>query len=209
MSAEVDQQPLGTTDPPLIIVLSGCSGAGKDTVLQRMLELNYPIAIPATMTTRAPRPGEVHGVHHVFVTPEEFDRQLTAGELLEHALVYGNSYGVPRSQVRAAMETGNQVMSRVDVQGAASLRDTLPEALSIFLVPDDPAHLEAHLRARGSEDEDALRARLDQVEREMDEARHFDHVIENIEDDLDATAVAVAAAIRAEADRPDREPIEV
>jgi guanylate kinase len=209
VSDGVDRQPLGTTDPPLIIVLSGCSGAGKDTVLQRMLELNYPITIPATMTTRPPREGEVNGVHHVFVTPEDFDRNVATGELLEHALVYGNRYGVPRAQVRAAVDTGNHVMIRVDVQGAASLRDTLPEALSIFLVPDDPAHLEAHLRARGSEDEDALRARLDQIEREMDEARHFDHVIENTEDDLDATVRAVAVVIRAEGYRPDREPIEV
>ena len=203
------EQTLGSTDPPLIVVLSGPSGVGKDAVLQRMLELGHPIAIPATMTTRARRKGERHGVHHVFVDLEEFARQVAAGELLEHALVYENRYGVPRSQVRAAMDTGNHVMIRVDVQGAASLRDTLPEALSIFLAPDDPAHLEAHLRARGSEDEAALRARLEQVEREMTEARHFDHVIENIEGDLDATVRAVAGAIRAEADREGREGIAV
>jgi guanylate kinase len=200
---------LGATDPPLIVVLSGPSGVGKDAVLQRMLELDLPIAIPATMTTRSPRTGEVHGVHHVFASLEEFERQAAAGELLEHALVYQNRYGVPRSQVRAAMETGNHVLIRVDVQGAASLRETLPEALSIFLVPDDLEHLEAHLRGRGSEDEDALRVRLETVERELKEAQHFTHVIENIEGDLDATVRAVAAAIRAEADRADREAIEV
>ena len=204
-----DDQPLGTTDPPLIVVLSGPSGVGKDAVLRRMLELDYPIAIPATMTTRPRRRGDVDGVHHVFVDLEQFERQVAAGELLEHALVYGNRYGVPRSQVRAAMDTGNHVMIRVDVQGAASLRETLPEALSIFLVPDDPAHLEAHLRSRGSEDEDALLARLALVERELEEARHFDHTIENTEGDLDATVRAVAAAIRTEADREDREAIEV
>jgi guanylate kinase len=203
------EQPLGPTDPPLIIVLSGPSGVGKDAVIQRMIELGHPIAIPATMTTRPPRAGEVDGVHHLFVGLDEFERQVAAGELLEHALVYGNRYGVPRSQVRAAMETGSHVVIRVDVQGAASLRATLPEALSIFLVPDDRANLETHLRLRGSEDEDALRARLAQVERELEEARHFDHVIENIEGDLDATVRALAVVIRAEAEREGREAVEV
>lgn len=208
MSVE-DDQPLGPTDPPLIVVLSGPSGVGKDAVLQRMVELGWPIAIPATMTTRPRRRGERHGVHHVFVDLEEFERQVVAGELLEHALVYANRYGVPRSQVRASMETGNHVLIRVDVQGAASLRETLPEAMSIFLVPDDLAHLEAHLRARGSEDEAALRVRLETVERELREAEFFTHVIENVEGDLDATVRAVAAVIRTEAEREDREAITV
>jgi guanylate kinase len=204
-----DEQPLGTTDPPLIVVLSGPSGVGKDAVLQRMLELDYPIAIPATMTTRARRRGERHGVHHVFVDLDEFERQVQVGELLEHALVYENRYGVPRSQVRAAMETGNHVLVRVDVQGAASLRDTLPEAMSIFLVPDDLAHLESHLRNRGSEDDNAVRVRLAKVEEELGEAEFFTHVIENIEGDLDATVRAVARVIRTEAEREGREVIDV
>lgn len=200
---------LGNTDLPLIVVLSGPSGVGKDAVLQRMLELDFPIAIAATMTTRPPRSDEVHGVHYVFTTLEEFEQHVADGELLEHALVYQNRYGVPRSQVRAAMNTGNHVLIRVDVQGAASLRVSLPEAMSIFLVPDDLERLEAHLRGRGSEDESTLRVRLETVERELEEAQHFTHVIENVEGDLDATVRAVAAVIRAEADREDREAIEV
>jgi guanylate kinase len=201
--------PLGSTDPPLIVVLSGPSGVGKDAVLQRMLELGYPIAIPATMTTRPRRRGERDGVHHVFVDEPAFRRHVFEGELLEHAEVYGNHYGVPRSQVRAAMATGNHVIIRVDVQGAASLRETLPDALSIFLAPDDLVNLEAHLRARGSEDEAALATRLAEVQRELEEARHFTHVVENVEGDLDATVAAVAAIIRDEASREDRSPIEV
>ncbi len=208
MSVE-DEQPLGTTDPPLIVVLSGPSGVGKDAVIQRMIEQGLPVVMPVTMTTRPPRDGEQDGVHYVFVDLEEFERQVAAGELLEHAVVYENRYGVPRSQVRAAVATGNHALIRVDVQGAASLRETLPEAMSIFLVPDDLAHLEAHLRARGSEDEEALRVRLAKVEEELREAELFTHVIENVEGDLDATVRAVAAVIRAEADREGREAIEV
>jgi len=200
---------LDRTDPPLVIVLSGPSGVGKDAVIQRMIELGHPIRMPVTMTTRPRRSEEVDRVHYVFVDLAEFERQVEVGELLEHAEVYGNRYGVPRAQVRAAMATGNHVLIRVDVQGAASLRDTLPGAVSIFLVPNDLAHLEAHLRERGSEDAAALRRRLEQVEAELREAACFTHVIENVEGDLDGTVRAVAAAIRAEAARADRAPIEV
>jgi guanylate kinase len=200
---------LEATDPPLVVVLSGPSGVGKDAVIQRMIELGHAIRMPVTMTTRPPRKGELDGVHYVFVTLEEFERQVEAGELLEHALVYGNRYGVPRAQVRAAMATGNHVVIRVDVQGAAALRETLPDAVSIFLVPDDLTHLEQHLRSRGSEDAAALRRRLEQVEAELREAPHFTHVIENVEGDLDGTVRAVAEVIRTEAEREDREPITV
>lgn len=191
------------------MVLSGPSGVGKDAVIQRMIELGHAIRMPVTMTTRPPRDGEENGVHYVFADLPEFERQVGAGELLEHALVYENRYGVPRAQVRAAMESGNHVVIRVDVQGAATLRQTLPDAVSIFLVPDDLAHLEAHLRERGSEDANALRVRLAKVEEELREAEFFTHVIENIEGDLDATVRAVAAVIRAEAEREGREAIVV
>lgn len=204
-----DQRLLEAPDLPLVVVLSGPSGVGKDAVIQRMIELGHAVRMPVTMTTRPPRVGEENGVHYVFVDLEEFERQVQAGELLEHALVYENRYGVPRTQVRAAMESGNHVIIRVDVQGAATLRQTLPDAVSIFLVPDDLAHLEAHLRDRGSEDDNALRVRLAKVEEELREAQHFTHVIENIEGDLDSTVRAVAAVIRDEAEREGREAIVV
>jgi guanylate kinase len=197
---------LGPTSPPLVVVLSGPSGVGKDAVIQRMIELGYPVLMPVTMTTRPPRDAEVDGIHYRFVDDDAFDRALADGELLEHAEVYGRRYGVPRSGVRHALESGNHVLIRVDVQGAASLRETLPDALTIFLVPDDPAHLERHLRERGSEDDTALRLRLDTAARELAEAPHFDHVIENVEGDLDATVEALAAVIRAEAKREGRGP---
>ena len=200
---------VNASGPPLIVLLSGPSGVGKDAVIERMLELDYPISIPATMITRPPREGEIDGVHHVFVRVKEFGLQVAAGELLEHALVYGNWYGVPRSQVRSAIATGKHVMIRVDVQGAASLRNTLPDAPSVFLVPDDIANLEAHLRSRGSENEDEVQRRLFQVKQELSEAEHFDYVVENIEGDLDATVRAVASVISAEIERPDRVVIEV
>jgi guanylate kinase len=194
---------------PLVVVLSGPSGAGKDALMHRMRERGLPIAVPATMTTRPPRAGEVDGVHHLFVSPGEFHRHLAEGDLLEHAEVYGNLYGVPRSEVRRALDSDRHVMIRVDVQGAAALRDVLPAALFLFLVPDNLAHLEEHLRGRGSETAAEMRRRLDIAEREMAEADRFDHVVVNVEGNLDATVDAAWAIIEREAARADREPVEV
>lgn len=212
MSDDTDQEIqrlVSAGNQPLVVIFSGPSGVGKDSVIERMLELDYPISIPATMITRPARHGEVDGVHHLFVSVKEFERQVATGELLEHAIVYGNRYGVPRSQVRSAIATGKHVMIRVDVQGAASLRKTLPGAPSVFLMPDDIANLEAHLRSRGSEDEDEVQRRLFEVKEELTEAEYFDYVVENIEGDLDATVRAVASVICAEMERPDRVAIEI
>jgi guanylate kinase len=207
---KVDEHSLGSTNPPIVVVLSGPSGVGKDAVLNGLREHGYPVAVPATMTTRAPRPGEVDGVHHVFVTHEQFQIHLAEGELLEHAEVYsGHYYGVPRSQVRKALASGNHVLIRVDVQGAKSLRNTLPGALFVILIPNDRANLEAHLRSRGSDDEAAIQDRLAAIEREYDEIDNFQHVIENIEGHLDATVDALATLIRTRAETAGREPIEV
>lgn len=194
-------------DQPLVVVLSGPSGAGKDAVLQRMQERGLPIAVPATMTTRTPRAGEVDGVHHLFVDRARFERALAGAELLEHAEVYGNYYGVPRTQVRAALAAGRHVVVRVDVQGAASLRSVLAGALFLFVVPDNLEHLEAHLRGRATEDEDALQRRLAEARVELEQARLFDHIVTNVEGDLDATVDATWALIEREAARSDREPI--
>lgn len=177
--------------------------------MRRMLERGLPIAVPATMTTRAPRDGEVGGVHHVFVDHAAFERALADGELLEHAEVYGNYYGVPRSQVRTALAAGRHVIVRVDVQGAASLRAVLAGALFLFIVPDNLDHLEGHLRERASEDEAALQRRLAEARVELEQARHFDHVVTNVEGDLDATVDVAWALIEREAARPGREPIAV
>src|SRR5688572_19296634 len=105
--------------PPLVVVVSGPSGVGKDALLARIRERTDAFAVPVTMTTRAPRDGEVQGRDYIFVTHDEFANALAVGELLEHAEVYGNSYGVPRSQLRGALGAGRDVIMRVDVQGAA------------------------------------------------------------------------------------------
>ena len=181
---------------------------GKDALLARLRARGAPLAVPVTMTTRPPREGEVDGVDYLFVSAEEFARQLAAGELLEHAEVYGRSYGVPRSQLRGALAGGHDVIMRVDVQGAATLRRLLPGALFVFLVPDDTAQLERRLRARGT-DEATIRGRLEALERELAASKDFDQVVVNVDGDLDGTAERVLAIIERERARPGRRAVVV
>ncbi|MCK9496276.1 MAG: guanylate kinase [Dehalococcoidia bacterium] len=195
--------------PPLVVVLTGPSGVGKDAVVNRADERGEPVVRPATMTTRAPRPGEEEGVHHYFVTREEFLDYLEAGELLEHAEVYGNLYGVPRKSVRAALTTGKHVIVRVDVQGAESLRQVLPDALFVALEPASPEALEAHLTDRGSETPGQMWRRLDIAHEEIARARSFCVPLVNVEGDLDATVDAFLELIAQEQARPGREPVRV
>ena len=193
---------------PLIVVVSGPSGVGKDALLARVLERDERFAVPVTMTTRPPRSGEVDGVDYLFVTDEEFRRRLDASELLEHAEVYGRLYGVPRSQLRLALASGRDVIVRVDVQGAATLRRLLPGAVFVFVAPEGTAQLETRLRERGV-DAQTLRRRMDEVERELAQRERFDHVVVNVEGDLDGTASRVLAIVEAERARPGRAAVEV
>ncbi len=191
-------------ETPLLIVLTGPSGVGKDAVVNRLVERGCPIVRPATMTTRAPREGEIEGVHHYFVTREAFERHLAAGELLEHAEVYGNLYGVPRRAVREAQASGKHVVIRVDVQGAETLRDVIPGALFLSLEPSEAYALRNHLDARGSESAEEMARRLEIAREEMQRARVFSTPVVNIEGDLDATVDAVLDLIAQEQARPDR-----
>ncbi|MEX2445897.1 MAG: guanylate kinase [Dehalococcoidia bacterium] len=194
---------------PLVIVLTGPSGVGKDALMHRMRERGMGIATPATMTTRPPRGGEVDGVHHLFVDRPTFERNLEAGELLEHAEVYGNLYGVPRASIRQALATGHDVMVRVDVQGAESLRALLPDALYVSLEPESPEALRRHLEERASETPEQVERRLAIARDEQERARAFCTPIRNIEGDLDATVDAVRTLLDREHARPDRAPVVV
>jgi guanylate kinase len=187
-----------------VIVLTGPSGVGKDALVNRAHERGAPVVRPATMTTRPPRDGEVEGVHHYFVTRERFLEHLAAGELLEHAEVYGNLYGVPRHSVRDALATGKHVVIRVDVQGAETLREVLPDALFVALEPTSNGALRDHLEGRASETEEQVLRRLAIAEDEIARARAFCIPLENVEGDLDATVDTFLALIAREQAREGR-----
>ncbi len=165
--------------------------------LKRMKELGAPFHFLVTNTTRPRRPHEVEGVDYHFVTVQEFESKLERGELLEHALVYGHHYGNSKQEVQAALARGEDVLLRIDVQGAATIRRKVEGAVFIFLyAPLD--ELERRLRRRRTESEEALRVRLEMAARELEEMDKFDYVVDNRDGELDATVSDIQAIIRAE-----------
>ena len=190
---------------PLLIVLSGPSGVGKDTVLARMRELGSPYHFTVTATTRPRREGERDGVDYIFIPERRFLTMKDAGELLEWANVYGNYYGVPRSQVTGALREGKDVVMKIDVQGAATIRKNVPEALFIFLAPPSMDELARRLGERMTESPESLRRRLETARSEMGEAAHFDHVVPNHSGHVDDTVAEIerlAALRRGEGQSP-------
>ncbi len=167
------------------MVISGPSGVGKDTLIERMAELGHDHHFTVTATTREPRPGEKEGVNHHFLDKEEFINMIARDELLEWAEVYGNYYGVPKQQVRNALERGQHVLLRVDVQGARRLRQLLPEALQIFVMPPSMAVLRKRLQERGVNTESDMKFRLSSAATEIEQSDEFDYCIINEEDHLD------------------------
>ncbi len=193
-------------DPPIVAVLSGPSGAGKDTILHGAMDLDPSLATVATAKTRPPRRGEVHGVHHQFLSEREFDEWLAAGRFLEHATVYGHRSGVPREAVEAQLQLGKSVIIRTDVQGARTLRERLPDALLVFVTVPDASVLRGRMLRRGTDSEADMEVRLAEAEAEMSEASWFDAVIMNEDGRERAAAESLVAAIaearRARAEAP-------
>ena len=152
---------------PLLIVISGPSGAGKDTVVQRMQERGLPFHFVVTATTRPKRPGETHGRDYWFVSKEEFARMIEQNELIEYALVYGDYKGIPRAQVREALNSGQDVVMRLDVQGAETVRKLAPEALLIFITTESEDELVRRLQQRKTETSDSLAIRIATARKEL------------------------------------------
>ncbi len=194
-----DTEASGAT--PLVVVISGPSGVGKDTLIERMAELGYDHHFTVTATTRSPRPGERDGVNHYFVDKEEFEGMISRDELLEWARVYGNYYGVPKQQVRDALRCGRHVVLRVDVQGSARLRSVVPEALFLFILPPSMEVLRTHLITRGVNSDEDIENRLAAAVEEMKQTDLYDYLLVNEEGMLDATAARVRTIIERESRR--------
>jgi guanylate kinase len=183
---------------PRLFVISGPSGVGKDSVIERLRDAFPDIYFAVTATTRPRRPGEIDGIHYFFMDRPAFERRLAENEFLESAVVYDFLYGVPRSPVRQALARGQDVIIKVDVQGAESIRALTNAATFIFLAPESMTDLLHRLRTRKSEDPDVLMERFQAASREMPRASDFDYVIFNETDRLDQTIDIVAAIICAE-----------
>lgn len=187
--------------PPLLMVLTGPSGVGKDAVLSRMRELGKPYHFTVTATTRPQRPAERDGLDYIFITEDAFRQMVESSELLEWAQVYGNLYGVPKAQVVEAFNRGDDVIIKADVQGAATIKKLAPDAVFIFLAPPDVDELARRLRQRMTESSKALRIRLETAENEMRAAHNFDHVVVNYQDRLDDTVQEIESILMRERSR--------
>ncbi len=183
---------------PLLIVLSGPSGVGKDTVLQDMKDRNLPFHFVVTANTREIRPGETHGVDYFFVTKDEFARMIEEDELLEYAVVYNDHKGIPKAQVREALESGMDVVMRVDVQGAETIRSLCPEAVLIFLATRSEEELVLRLKNRKTETDESLSLRIAMARKELQRVDLFDYLVVNADQQFDATVDTIMAIVEAE-----------
>ncbi|MCD6567425.1 MAG: guanylate kinase [Dehalococcoidia bacterium] len=188
----------GTERNNLLIILSGPSGVGKDAVLDIIKERKCPFHYVVTATTRQRRAGEQQGIDYHFLSREQFHRMKEEGELLEWAEVYGNYYGVPREEVNRALASGEDVILKTDVQGAATLKKIIPQAVFIFLMPPSIKTLERRLKRRNSDTKETLALRLEKARAEIEKLPLFDYVITNREDRLDDIIAQLQAIISAE-----------
>ncbi len=186
-------------DPqPLLVVISGPSGAGKDTVLDEMKKRGLPFHFVVTATTRAPRSDEQNGVDYFFLSRDEFAEMIEQDELLEYAIVYQDYKGIPKQQVRQALASGHDVIMRIDVQGAATIRQLCPDAVLIFLTTQDENELARRLTARHSETPESLKLRIATARQELKRIELFDYVVVNREHKLDETVDTIVSILCAE-----------
>lgn len=190
--------PYERAEQPMLVVISGPSGVGKDMTINRMKELGYPFYFVVTATTRPQRPGEVDGKDYFFVSMSDFAEMIEEDELLEYAVVYGDYKGIPKAQVRQALASGQDVVMRIDVQGAATIRRLIPEAILIYISAESEAALVRRLSQRKTEPEDQLKIRIATARKEQARLEIFDFIVINREGLLDETCEKVAAIITAE-----------
>lgn len=183
---------------PLLIVISGPSGVGKDATLDRMKKAGLPYHYVLTATTRPKRPGEKDGIDYWFVSEDKFHQMVEKNQLLEWAKVYGNYYGVPKREIKEALKQGLDTVVKVDVQGAATIKQILPDALFIFLMPPSPEELANRLKQRYGSFSADLDVRLGKAQEEMESLPLFDYVVISYTDNLDLTVTEINAAVTAE-----------
>lgn len=183
---------------PLFVVLSGPSGVGKDAVLARMRKSKRPFHCVVTATTRPRRAREKNGVDYHFLSQKTFQQMIDEHRFLEWANVYGNYYGVPKDEVSSALARGLDTIVKVDVQGAATIKKILPQAVFIFLIPPSMVELEERLKRRRSESSEALALRLATARKETRSLRLFDYVITSHQNELDEVVSRIDAIVAAE-----------
>lgn len=194
---------------PLLIVISGPSGVGKDAVIKGMKARQIDFHFVVTATTRPPRQGEIDGVDYIFVSPERFAEMIDHDELLEYALVYNDYKGVPKEQVRKALASRKDVIMRVDVQGAARIREITSGALLIFLTTENESEMVSRLQKRDTESSDDLVMRIATARQEFKRIPEYDYIVVNREGQLDEAIDTILAIIKAEHHRVEQRKIKL
>ncbi len=205
----IDEDPYYKAFYPLFIVISGPSGVGKDTITRMVMENRESFYFVVTATTRRPREGEVHGKNYFFLSQDEFASMIENDELLEYAVVYKDFKGVPKKQIRDALSSKLDVIMRVDVQGAATLRKLIPNAVFIFLAAESEEVLLGRLKDRKTETAEGLNIRIATARQEMKRSSEFDYRVVNEEDRQGKTVRQILCIIEAEHNNLSRKPISI
>ena len=182
-----------------LFIFSAASGTGKTSLAKALVESSPDIAFSVSHTTRAPRPGEQHGVHYYYVTHEEFDRMVANGEFVEHATVFGNSYGTSKQAIEDQIKLSKSVILDIDWQGARTIKLWRPEAVSIFILPPSRTALRERLTNRKQDSQEVIDRRMREAVAEMSHYSEFDHVLVN--DDFAAALEDLRAIVRGEPQR--------
>lgn len=192
-----------------MIVISGPSGVGKDSVLRALKKSALPIYHVITANTRSPRSDEKEGVDYFFVSHAEFERMIENNELIEYAHVYGDYKGVPKSQIRKALDSGKDVVLRLDVQGAEKIKKMYPDAILIFLTPSNQEEWYKRLGGRTHSQEKDMDQRIATVIKELESAKEFDYIVVNAQGKLNTAIATIEAIITAEHHRANQRKIEI
>jgi guanylate kinase len=190
-------------DKGILVVISGFSGAGKGTVIKKLLSESDEYCLSVSMTTRNPRPGEVDGKDYFFVTREKFEQTIAEGGLIEHAQFVGNYYGTPRAYVEQKINEGKNVILEIEIQGAMNIKKLYPESVLLFITPPTGEELERRLKGRGTETEDVIAGRLSRASEESEGIGEYDYIVVN--DDLDKCVTDVMETIRSAKRKPERQ----
>lgn len=183
-------------DKGLLLVISGFSGAGKGTVVKRLLEQHNDYALSISATTRSPREGEQDGREYFFKSKEEFEKMIEASELIEYARYVDNYYGTPKAYVEEQLKEGKNVILEIEIQGALNIKSMFPDAVLLFIMPPSAKELERRLVGRGTEDEATIRARLSRASEEVQGVENYNYIV--INDDVDACVETIDSIVKSE-----------